>query len=138
MWQTWQASRSCAPPSTMFSTDVLAQIIALKLGRIRDRVAGNHKATFLWDDSLVEAVLSRCTEVDSGARNVDHILNGTLLPEVAESVLAAMAEASDGTAMSYGADPWSARLETALAARLYCGDHEFLSCFPAPIQMTEN
>lgn len=79
-------------PYFPINDDVLAQIIGLKLGRIRDRVAGNHKATFLWDDSLVEAVLSRCTEVDSGARNVDHILNGTLLPEVAESVLAAMAE----------------------------------------------
>ncbi|WP_422506846.1 type VI secretion system ATPase TssH [Stenotrophomonas sp. GZD-301] len=79
-------------PYFPINDDVLAQIISLKLGRIRDRVAGNHKATFLWDDSLVEAVLSRCTEVDSGARNVDHILNGTLLPEIAESVLAAMAE----------------------------------------------
>ncbi|WP_066092773.1 type VI secretion system ATPase TssH [Xanthomonas massiliensis] len=74
--------------------DVLAAIIDLKLGRIRDRVAANHKARFQWDDALVEAVLARCTEVDSGARNVDHILNGTLLPEIAESVLARMAEGS--------------------------------------------
>ena len=41
---------------------------------------------------MVEAVLARCSEVDSGARNVDHILNGTLLPEIAETVLARMAE----------------------------------------------
>ncbi|KAG1272219.1 hypothetical protein G6F65_011864 [Rhizopus arrhizus] len=79
-------------PYYPINDDVLAQIITLKLGRIRDRVIANHKATFSWDDSLVEAVLARCTEVDSGARNVDHILNGTLLPEIAESVLAAMAE----------------------------------------------
>ncbi|RPE75869.1 type VI secretion system ATPase TssH [Vulcaniibacterium tengchongense] len=72
--------------------DVLAQIIALKLRRIRDRIQANHRAAFDWDDSLVEAVLQRCTEVDSGARNVDHILNGTLLPEIAENVLARMAE----------------------------------------------
>jgi type VI secretion system protein VasG len=39
----------------------------------------------------VNAVLARCTEVDSGARNVDSILNGTLLPEIADNVLAAMA-----------------------------------------------
>ena len=71
---------------------VLEQIIALKLGRIRDRIAGNHKAVFEWDDALVEAVLARCTEVDSGARNVDHILNGTLLPEIAEAVLTRMAD----------------------------------------------
>ncbi len=79
-------------PYYPINDDVLVQIITLKLGRIRDRVIANHKATFSWDDSLVEAVLARCTEVDSGARNVDHILNGTLLPEIAESVLAAMAE----------------------------------------------
>jgi len=71
--------------------DVLARIIELKLGRIRDRIATNHKAVFGWDASLVDAVLARCTEVDSGARNVDHILDGTLLPEIAETVLASMA-----------------------------------------------
>jgi len=74
--------------------DVLASIITLKLDRIGQRVAANHKATFHYDEALVEAVLARCTEVDSGARNVDNILNGTLLPEIAEAVLAKMAEGS--------------------------------------------
>ena len=67
-------------------------MIELKLGGIRDRIAANHKAEFTWDEELVEAVLARCTEVDSGARNVDHILNGSLLPEIAEVVLGRMAE----------------------------------------------
>ncbi len=79
-------------PYYPISDDVLVQIIELKLGRIRDRVAANHNADFVWDDKLVEAVLARCTEVDSGARNVDHILSGTLLPEMAETVLGRMAE----------------------------------------------
>jgi type VI secretion system protein VasG len=72
--------------------DVLVDIIKLKLGKIERRIAANHKAEFTYDEALVEAVLARCTEVDSGARNVDNILNGTLLPEIAESVLARMAE----------------------------------------------
>ncbi|QCP52326.1 type VI secretion system ATPase TssH [Trinickia violacea] len=72
--------------------DVLAEIIELKLDRIKNRIAANHKAAFEWDESLVDAVLARCTEVDSGARNVDHILNGTLLPEIAEHVLERIAE----------------------------------------------
>jgi len=79
-------------PYYPISDDVLVSIIELKLGRIRDRIAANHKAEFVWDDKLVDAVLARCTEVDSGARNVDHILSGTLLPQVAEEVLARMAE----------------------------------------------
>src|SRR5450830_18930 len=71
---------------------VLLRIIRLKLERIAARVAQNHQARFEFDEALVNAVLARCTEVDSGARNVDAILNGTLLPEIADSVLAAMAE----------------------------------------------
>ena len=72
--------------------EVLSNIIRLKLARIGARVLANHKAQFEYDEALVAAVLSRCTEVDSGARNVDHVLNGTLLPEIADSVLARMME----------------------------------------------
>jgi type VI secretion system protein VasG len=84
--------------------DVLAGIIELKLDRIKGRVAANHKATFAYDESLVEAVLARCTEVDSGARNVDNILNGTLLPQIAEAVLARMAEGAAIERIEVGAD----------------------------------
>ena len=79
-------------PYYPISDPVLEQIIRLKLDRIARRVATNHQAELSYNDALVEAVLARCTEVDSGARNVDHILNGSLLPEVADSVLARMAE----------------------------------------------
>ena len=79
-------------PYYPIADDILVKIIELKLGRVRDRVAANHKAEFIWDDSLIDAVLARCTEVDSGARNVDHILSGTLLPEIAGAVLARLAD----------------------------------------------
>ncbi|MDY7790398.1 type VI secretion system ATPase TssH [Burkholderia ubonensis] len=84
-------------PYYPISDDVLAEIIELKLDRIRRRIDANHKAVFEWDESLVDAVLARCTEVDSGARNVDHILNGTLLPEIAGHVLGRIA---DGAAIA--------------------------------------
>ncbi len=72
--------------------EIMRRIIELKLSKIRRRIAENHRAELAYDDTLVDAVASRCTEVDSGARNVDHILTGTLLPEIAETVLARMAE----------------------------------------------
>jgi type VI secretion system protein VasG len=84
--------------------DVLAGIIELKLDRIKGRVAANHKAAFAYDDALVDAVLARCTEVDSGARNVDNILGGTLLPQIAEAVLARMAEGAAIERIDVGAD----------------------------------
>lgn len=79
-------------PFYPIADEVLLQIIELKLSRVRERILHNHKAEFVYDEALIEAILARCTEVDSGARNVDHILNGTVLPEIAESVLARMAE----------------------------------------------
>jgi len=84
--------RLATVPFYPIADEVLANIIRLKLNRIGQRVRANHGATFEYDEALVNAVLSRCTEVDSGARNVDTILNGTLLPEIADSVLAKMAE----------------------------------------------
>ncbi|WP_079436636.1 type VI secretion system ATPase TssH [Zoogloea sp. LCSB751] len=79
-------------PYFPISDEVLVQIIRLKLERIRGRVAANHQASLLWDESVIDAILERCTEVDSGARNVDHILDGSLLPGIAEIVLARMAD----------------------------------------------
>ncbi|WP_341675242.1 type VI secretion system ATPase TssH [Niveibacterium sp. SC-1] len=72
--------------------DVLERIIRLKLDRIARRVTDNHGAQMSYSAELVEAILARCTEIDSGARNVDNIVNGDLLPEIAESVLERMAE----------------------------------------------
>jgi len=71
--------------------EILKRIIELKLNKIKRRIAENHGAEFQFDQTLIDGVAARCTEVDSGARNVDNILNGTLLPEVSESVLARMA-----------------------------------------------
>jgi type VI secretion system protein VasG len=91
-------------PYYPIADEVLVKIIGLKLDKIARRIAANHKADFTYDEALVEAVLARCTEVDSGARNVDNILNGTLLPEIAESVLAKMAEGAAITKIKVGAN----------------------------------
>ncbi|MGC4060352.1 MAG: type VI secretion system ATPase TssH [Aquabacterium sp.] len=84
--------RTKVVPYYPLSDDVLVSVIKLKLDRIAARVLGNHQAVLDYDDALIDTVLARCTEVDTGARAVDHILNGSLLPEVADSVLARMAE----------------------------------------------
>jgi len=53
----------------------------------------NRDTAFIYGDDVVEAIASRCTEVDSGARNIDHILSHTLLPEMSRELLSRMAEA---------------------------------------------
>ncbi len=72
--------------------EVLKEIIKLKLGSIAERMRINHKATFEYTPEVVETVAARCTDVDSGARNVDHILTGTLLPKLSQEVLVCISE----------------------------------------------
>ncbi len=79
-------------PYYPLTDEMLRKIIELQLGRIKDRVRENHKAEFSYDEQLIATVAGRCKEVESGARNVDHILTGTLLPELANVVLGRLAE----------------------------------------------
>ena len=51
----------------------------------------NRDVSFRYDEEMIEPIASRCTEVDSGARNVDHILTNTLLPEMSKELLSRMA-----------------------------------------------
>jgi type VI secretion system protein VasG len=83
--------RMTVVPYYPLADDVMRQIIRLQLGRIADRLKENHRAELAFDEALIAAIASRCTEVESGARNVDHILTRTLLPEVSTEFLARMA-----------------------------------------------
>ena len=84
--------RCSVVPYFPLADDVIRQIVSLQLGRIRKRFAENYNATLSWDDTLVEAIASRCTEVESGARNIEYILSRGLLPRLSSHVLAVMAE----------------------------------------------
>ena len=67
--------------------EVMRQIIVLKLTKIKRRIQENHRIALEWDNTLLDAVAARCTEVESGARNVDNILTHTLLPDLAKQLL---------------------------------------------------
>ena len=87
-------------PYYPLSDDVMKQIIRLKLGKIARRVRENYKADVqLCARNWSSTIAQRCTEVDTGARNVDHILTRTLLPELSAEFLARMAEDKPITAV---------------------------------------
>lgn len=83
--------RMVTVPYYPISDDILRLIIKLQLGKIKNRIADNHGAQFSYDDAVIDTVAKRCTDVDSGARNVYNILTGTLLPEMSGEVLSRMA-----------------------------------------------
>jgi type VI secretion system protein VasG len=90
-------ARAIVVPYYPIADDAMRRIVELQLGRIRARLRDNNRAEFSYDDALIEEIARRCTEVESGARNVDHILTRTLLPEISREFLTRMA---DGQAVS--------------------------------------
>jgi type VI secretion system protein VasG len=80
----------------------LKRIISLKLEKIQRRIKENHKVNLTWDESLLNEVASRCTEVESGARNVDNILTNTLLPDLSRRLLSGIAEGTKPSAIHIG------------------------------------
>lgn len=72
--------------------EVLKRIVELKLGKIRRRMAENHKIHLDYDQTVIDEVAKRCVEVESGARNVDNILTNTLLPDISRRLLTSFAE----------------------------------------------
>ena len=83
--------RMIVVPYYPLAGEVLEQIIRLQLGRIAARVRENHGALLAYDEPLVQAVARRCTETESGARNIDAILTRSLLPAISSEILSRMA-----------------------------------------------
>jgi type VI secretion system protein VasG len=84
--------------------EALKKIIVLKLGKIQRRVQENHKIRLTYDDKLIDEVARRCTEVESGARNVDNILTNSLLPDISRQILGRMAEGEKLNSIHVGTD----------------------------------
>jgi type VI secretion system protein VasG len=62
----------------------------LKLGRLVDRLRESHKMELIYEDTVIEQIAERCTEVETGARNIDNIMQGTLLPRISTEILERM------------------------------------------------
>ncbi len=79
-------------PYYPLSDDMLKAISRLQLGRIKKRVEATHKVPFEFDEGVVELIVSRCTETESGGRMIDAILTNTLLPDMSREFLTRMLE----------------------------------------------
>lgn len=82
--------------------EALKRIIRLKLGKVERRLREAHKIHLAYGDALVDAIAERCTEVESGARNVDNILSNTLLPEISRLLLVSFAQGAKPDAIRIG------------------------------------
>ncbi|SFU07954.1 type VI secretion system ATPase TssH [Sedimentitalea nanhaiensis] len=97
-------------PYYPLSPHMIAEITKLQLGRIQKRVQTSHGVPFEFTDAVVDTIVERCQELESGGRMIDAIVTNTMLPEISAEFLRRMMEGgvvtkvaidSDGTNFSY-------------------------------------
>ncbi|MEZ6037388.1 MAG: type VI secretion system ATPase TssH [Planctomycetota bacterium] len=83
-------ARMTIVPFYPLKPEVLQMITRLKLNKITRRLKESHDIAATFSDQVVAAIAARCTEVETGARNVDHIIRGNLLPRMSKRLLEEM------------------------------------------------
>jgi type VI secretion system protein VasG len=85
-------ARMTVVPYAPIGPEVMKEIVRLKLGGLVSRIEAAHGIQARFADATVDALAARCTESETGARNVDQILRSSLLPELSRELLTRMAE----------------------------------------------
>ncbi len=85
-------ARMTIVPYYILDSDTLTEIVRLKLDKLGQRLMSSHKIGFSYAPAVVRQITERCAEVETGARNIDHILRGSLLPRMSMEILAKMQE----------------------------------------------
>ncbi|WP_070107550.1 type VI secretion system ATPase TssH [Burkholderia plantarii] len=94
--------RLVAIPYFPLDPAMLARIVTLQLERIRRRVAARYGVPFDYDEAVVQRVVSRCTESESGGRMIDAILTNTMLPAISRAFLTRMIDGGEIARVSVG------------------------------------
>lgn len=87
-------ARMTVVPYFPIRTDVLRQIVELKLQQVATRMQDSHGTQLGFAPEVLDAITARCQEAETGARNADHIIREHLLPILASKVLSYLADGS--------------------------------------------
>ena len=87
--------RSTIVPYFPLSRDVLRKIIAINLDKIKNRLQETYKAELLFSNEVLEFLLKKCTDPDTGARNAENVINKSLLPVISNACLQALSKGEE-------------------------------------------
>ncbi|WP_191601244.1 type VI secretion system ATPase TssH [Marinomonas algicola] len=84
--------RTTIVPYYPLNSEELAKISVISLNRIAKKLAEKYKATFTWDDTFIEFIVSRNTDPTTGGRAIEQIINRALMPKLAEECIQRLSE----------------------------------------------
>ncbi len=74
-------------PFRSLNPEAMREIVVLKLNKLKKTLYDNNKMGFTWSDKVIDEITQRCTEVETGARNIDYIINGNVMPQLSQTIL---------------------------------------------------
>jgi type VI secretion system protein VasG len=74
-------------PYYPLANSVMESIIKLKIAKIQRRVKENYNGSIDYTAEVVQLILQRCNEIESGARMIDNIITNTMLPKISREFL---------------------------------------------------
>jgi type VI secretion system protein VasG len=83
---------------------VLREIAQMKLQRIGERLTAAHGMSFEIMPEARDALADRCRDPESGARNVDQMIDQNILPRVSLALLEQMAGSERPKRLTLGVD----------------------------------
>ena len=86
------------------ASDVMSMIVGLKLGKLSKRLATNQKLEVTFGDDVVEYITNACTRAETGARNIDAIIDRTLGPDISVQLLTFMADGESPETLNVSLD----------------------------------
>ena len=103
--------RTTVLPYTPLGREQLAEIARLQLGRVADRIQRHHEAPLSYSDDVIDAIVDRCTESTSGARNIPRILQQEVLPEMSTRILESLGREQSPRTVTLSIDNGSFSIE---------------------------
>ncbi len=85
-------ARMTVIPFYTLRADAMKGIVRLKLDKLGERLMQNNKMKLVYTPAVVDQITNRCTEVETGARNIDYILTGNIMPRMSQEILSHMTE----------------------------------------------
>lgn len=80
-------ARMSVLPFVPLSDEAMTEIIHHKLNKVAQRLQSHHKLSLSYEESLVDFVLGNCRLAETGARNIDAVINRQLLPQLSTQLL---------------------------------------------------
>ena len=97
-------ARTKVIPYYSLDRDAMENIVTIKLGNLQKMLKRNNKMSMDYTAAVVQQIAARCTEVETGARNIEYILNGNVLPKLSREILTHMSDGEMPSAVTLDVD----------------------------------